>query len=122
MAQVHKASALQAGTISYRKTRLVNASPACSANDAEPALADIERIYAWVEPHGERSAARLVSSRRDRAESLASLPLQGRPGRVEGNRELILAGTDYLILYRLGADAVELLRIVYTRQKRPPKL
>jgi toxin ParE1/3/4 len=88
----------------------------------EPALADIEHIYAWIEPHVEQSAIRLVSRLRERAESLASLPKQGRPGRVDGTRELVVAGTDYLILYRLRDDAVELLRVVHTRQKWPPKL
>ena len=88
----------------------------------EPALADIEHIHAWIEPHGEQSATRLVTRLRERAESLASLPKQGRPGRIDGTRELVIAGTDYLILYRLRDDAVELLRIVHTRQKWPPKL
>jgi len=87
----------------------------------EPALSDIERIYAWIEPHGEQSAIRIVTRLRDRAESLASLPQQGRAGRIKGTRELVVAGTDYLILYQLAEDAVEVLRVVHTRQKWPPK-
>jgi toxin ParE1/3/4 len=88
----------------------------------EPALGDLERICAWVEAHGEQSAIRLVSRLRDRAESLAGLPNQGPPGRIEGTCELVVAGTDYLILYRLKEDTVELLRVVHTRQKWPPNL
>ncbi|PRH88901.1 type II toxin-antitoxin system mRNA interferase toxin, RelE/StbE family [Labrys okinawensis] len=86
-----------------------------------PALSDIEHIHAWHKPHSEHDAAKLVSRLRERAESLAALPKQGRPGRVAGTRELTVSGTSYLILYRLRGDYVDLLRVLHTRQQWPLK-
>ena len=87
----------------------------------EPALSDIERIYAWHASNSEQGAVKLINRLRDSAESLATLPMQGRPGRIRGTRELVVSGSDYLILYQLTEDAVELLRVIHTRQQWPPE-
>ena len=46
----------------------------------------------------------------------------GRVGRVEGTRELVVAGTAYLIPYRIKGDDVQLLRVFHEAQKWPNKL
>ena len=66
-------------------------------------------------------AARLVVSRVMAA--VALLPEQpglGRPGRVPGTRELLVAKTRYLGPYRVRDDVVEVLRVFHT-SRRPPK-
>jgi toxin ParE1/3/4 len=67
------------------------------------------------------AAKRLVSRLIERTRTLATSPGQGRPGRVAGTRELTVGGTQYLILYRLMGDDLELLRVIHTSQDRPPK-
>jgi len=86
----------------------------------KPALADIEAIFAFMANHDIAAARRLVFRVRTRAESLAALPQQGRASRIGGLRELTVAGTEYLVLYRIVGAAVEILRVLHTRQRWPP--
>ncbi len=53
---------------------------------------------------------------------LADHPRLGRPGRVRGTRELVVAGTPYVIAYRIEADAVVILRLLHGKQKWPADL
>jgi addiction module RelE/StbE family toxin len=58
----------------------------------------------------ERSVRRLVDH-----------PQSGRPGRVEGTRELVVPGTPYVIVYRVEADQIiVVLRVLHGAQRWPP--
>jgi len=50
---------------------------------------------------------------------LVTSPLQARPGRVEGTRELLVAGTPYLVIYAVEGETVTILNVLHTRQKWP---
>lgn len=66
-------------------------------------------------------AARLVVARILEAVAvLAEQPALGRPGRVLGTRELVVARTRYLIPYRIRDGQVEILRVFHT-SRRPPQ-
>lgn len=68
------------------------------------------------------TAARLVVGRVLQAVGqLAEQPSLGRPGRVPGTRELIVAGTRYLVPYRVKRDAIEILRVFHTSRKPPTR-
>ena len=56
------------------------------------------------------------------AARLERFPDIGRPGRHDGTRELIVMRTPYIVAYRVRGDAVELLRVVHTRQRWPERL
>jgi toxin ParE1/3/4 len=43
----------------------------------------------------------------------------GRAGRVKGTRELVVAGTPYLIAYRVEANTVVVIRLLHGAQKWP---
>jgi toxin ParE1/3/4 len=47
---------------------------------------------------------------------LSRFPLQGRPGREPGTRELILSGLPYVIVFRTRDQVVEILRIYHGSQ------
>jgi plasmid stabilization system protein ParE len=65
-------------------------------------------------------AARLVVARILEAVSqLADQPGLGRPGRVPGTRELVIARTRYLVPYRVRRDVVEILRVFHTSRRLP---
>ena len=65
-------------------------------------------------------AAQLVVERvLNAVEMLASHPALGRPGRVSGTRELVVAKTRYLIPYRVRGDVVEVLRVFHTSRRVP---
>jgi toxin ParE1/3/4 len=48
-------------------------------------------------------------------------PGLGRPGRVEGTRELVVANTPYLVSYRVRNNVVEILRVFHGARKWPQK-
>jgi toxin ParE1/3/4 len=52
---------------------------------------------------------------------LASHPALGRPGRVAGTRELVVAGTPHIIPYRVREGRVEVLRVFHASRKWPLK-
>lgn len=54
----------------------------------------------------------------ERVSGLAFYPLIGRPGRVEGTRELVISDTPYIAIYRVK-DRVEVLRIRHGAQRWP---
>lgn len=68
------------------------------------------------------AAARLVVKRvLDAVSSLAEQPGLGRPGRVPGTRELIVAKTRYIVPYRARGETVEILRVFHTSRRLPDR-
>jgi len=48
---------------------------------------------------------------------LAEQPGLGRPGRVPGTRELIVAKTRYIVPHRVRGETVEVLRVFHTSRR-----
>jgi plasmid stabilization system protein ParE len=68
------------------------------------------------------TAARIVVRRVLQAvDQLADQPSLGRPGRVPGTRELVVAGTRYLVPYRVRRDTIEILRVFHTSRRLPTR-
>ena len=55
-------------------------------------------------------------------EYLRDRPAMGRPGRVEGTRELVVPGLSYIIPYRVKDNVVEVLRVLHSARRWPRKL
>jgi toxin ParE1/3/4 len=74
---------------------------------------DMDEIFAWIAADDPAAAERLVSRIFDAAKSLARFPEKGprRPEIGEAARSLVVGR--YLILYRVGPDSVDILRIVH---------
>ena len=53
---------------------------------------------------------------------LAEHPRIGRPGRVEGTRELVVSGTPYIVAYRVAGQDVTILRVLHGAQQWPKQL
>lgn len=75
----------------------------------------MKEYYTHVFPEG----ARYARLRFQNAEKLLKdNPQAGRPGALPGTRELVIARTPFLILYRIQADRIEILRIWDGRSDR----
>jgi toxin ParE1/3/4 len=84
---------------------------------APEAVADLTSIRTYISQNDpaavSRVAVRLVAA----CDSLETRPHMGRPGQVAGTREL--SRRPYLIVYRVTAGAVEIVRIWHMSQHRP---
>ena len=82
------------------------------------ALANLDAEAAFVALDNPAAAARLVDTIARTIELLAQHPGLGRPGRLEGTRELVVANTPYLVPYRVRNDVVEILRVFHGAPKQ----
>lgn len=83
---------------------------------------DLVEIRNYIE-HDNPKAARETAERiKKSVSSLADYPGKGRPGRVEGTRELVVAGLPYIIPYRVRNNAVEILRVLHGSMEWPDEL
>ncbi|TSD87792.1 type II toxin-antitoxin system RelE/ParE family toxin [Mycobacterium sp. KBS0706] len=81
------------------------------------AEADRLAIYDHIEADNPQ-AAELVDERiLARVLTLLQLPQSGRPGRVEGTRELTIRRTPYFVIYRIEDDTVRILRILHSARE-----
>ena len=63
------------------------------------------------------NAARKVAARmRAAASELAHHPRIGRPGRIEGTRELVVSGTPFILIYALAREEVAILTVLHGAQ------
>ena len=71
------------------------------------ALANLDAEAAYIALDNPAAAARVVDTIARTVELLAQHPGLGRPGRVEGTRELVVANCPYLVPYRVRNNVVE---------------
>jgi addiction module RelE/StbE family toxin len=82
------------------------------------ALADLKSIVEYIAGRNSSAALRLHSAIETCARRLRERPYLYRPGRVEGTREAIVH-QNYILIYRVGAETVEVVRLVHSRQQYP---
>lgn len=87
--------------------------------DAVNDLVEIQDYIANDNPHAAESVAKHIKIC---ANSLKEHPGIGRPGRVEGTRELVVPGLPYIIPYRVKNNVVEILRVLHGAMEWPEKL
>lgn len=81
------------------------------------ALRDLNSIFAYISKDDAAAAERVVRRIRAGAGLLADSPHLGRPG-PRGARFLSVAGLPYVIIYRVGDEAVRIMAIFHTARDR----
>ena len=46
-------------------------------------------------------------------------PQMGRQGRKKGTRELVISRTPFVVVYRVQADTIQIIRLLHTSQQYP---
>ncbi|CAD7040078.1 type II toxin-antitoxin system RelE/ParE family toxin [Pseudorhizobium endolithicum] len=83
-------------------------------------LAELRTIGDYIAERNPRAAARLVKEIHGRTEVLlSSNPFIGRPGEIEGTRELVVSGTRYIVAYRIRDNHVEVLFVQHGAREWP---
>lgn len=85
---------------------------------SEQAIDQLEAIAAYIDQFDPAAADALIARLEACAEKLTEYPYMYRTGRVPGTRDA-LAHPNYILVYRVAADAVEVLRVLHTRQLYP---
>lgn len=82
------------------------------------ALADLRQIIEYISERDAAAAERLLAMIEACAERLPEHPFLYRPGRIAGTREAVVH-PNYILVYRVTAEAVEVVSLVHARQQYP---
>jgi len=85
--------------------------------DAE---ADLDSITDYIAEDNPQAAVTIRDEIERRLAMLGLRPRLGRRGRVRGTREMVLAGTPYIAVYRVVDDDVLVLRVLHGARRWPP--
>lgn len=79
---------------------------------------DLATIIDYIEQRNESAAHELFATIVHAAENLPATPYLFRPGREPGTREYVVH-PNYILVYRVGKDAIDVLRVLHSRQQYP---
>ncbi|CZT25914.1 type II toxin-antitoxin system RelE/ParE family toxin [Pseudomonas savastanoi] len=85
---------------------------------ADEASTDLVEIIDYIEQRNPIAAEALNANILKAVEGLPSAPYLFRHGREPGTRECVLH-PNYLVVYQVGADTIDVLRILHARQQYP---
>lgn len=83
------------------------------------ALGDRTAIFDYIESDSPQAAIEVDDRIREQVEMLARFPQSGRPGRIEGTRELAISRTPYIVAYRIKENAIHILRVLHGSRRWP---
>lgn len=86
------------------------------------AQADREAIFDHIEADSPQAAVTVDDRIREQVEVLMQFPEIGRPGRIEGTRELVIHRTPYIAACRIAGDTVRILRVLHGAQLWPEEM
>jgi addiction module RelE/StbE family toxin len=87
-----------------------------------PAVADRNAIFEYIEADSPQAAVAVDKRIRSAVADLKITPGIGRPGRVEGTRELIIDRTPYIAAYSIADNIVRVLRVLHGAQLWPEEM
>jgi len=82
---------------------------------------DLDSVEQYISRDNADSAIETVLEIILHVEMLAERPGIGRPGRIDGTRELVIAGLPYVAAYLHRSDAVTVLRVLHGAMKWPKR-
>ena len=85
----------------------------------ELARIDLLEIVDYISDDNPDAAQRIKDDIEAKAEKLPAFPRMGRPGRIEGTRELII-WANYTLVYEEDALTIRILRVLHAAQLWPP--
>jgi toxin ParE1/3/4 len=86
------------------------------------AIRDRDAQIDYIAERNPRAAIDQGDRIEEQVSQLLDHPEMGRPGRVDGTRELVISGTPFIVVYRFKprAKRLELIRLLHGAQKWPP--
>ena len=83
-------------------------------------LWELAQIGDYIAERNPRAAARVVNDIHSKTKRLlAANPFIGRPGEIQGTRELVIVGTPYIVAYRVMENQIEALFVQHGAREWP---
>jgi toxin ParE1/3/4 len=80
---------------------------------------DLDQIFDFILQHDPNAAVRLCDRIERRVDQLRQHPHMGRPGRIAHTRELVVARTPYVVVYRMAGTQVDILAVIHASRRWP---
>ncbi|MDB5651516.1 MAG: toxin Y4kP [Hyphomicrobiales bacterium] len=88
----------------------------------ERALRRLDSIGEHIAKDNSDAAAIVIARILSSEETLAEHPAMGRPGRIAGTRENVIASLPDIIAYRVRPEAIEVLTVLHGAQQWPQEV
>ena len=83
------------------------------------ALDDLLGIIDYISDDNPNAAQGVKDDIKAKVENLKSFPKMGRPGQIEGTRELVTL-RNYIVVYQECSVVIKILRVLHAHQQWPP--
>jgi toxin ParE1/3/4 len=83
-----------------------------------PAAKDMQGIGDYLKDHHPHYRQPTMRKLYDRIRALKDTPHIGKPGRIEGTREILFSPMPYIAVYRVTEQTIEIWRLWHTSQNR----
>jgi toxin ParE1/3/4 len=86
----------------------------------EQAIRQLDQAHEYITlSNSEEVAARITMHIVTSVQQLATFPMSGRPGRVPGTRELVIANTPFVVAYTIERERIVILAVYHGAQPWP---
>ena len=82
-----------------------------------PAVSDLRSAAEYIVEDNTIAAERMAARVQEAVEYLVEQPNIGRPGRLDGTRELVVSGTPFIVVYWVRGGVVQILRVLHHSRK-----
>jgi toxin ParE1/3/4 len=80
---------------------------------------DLDRIARYIAQDNPTLAEAVATRIYDGCQTLAEFPYRNRKSRIQGKYDLIFTNLPYIVVYRVHANEVEIIRVYHTAQNWP---
>lgn len=92
-------------------------------NWSDRAIRHLGEIVSYISSENPSAAIRVAERILSLTETiLPEHPQTGRPGRVQGTRELVVSQTPYIVAYRVTGDEITIVAVIHGARKWPSAL
>ena len=84
-----------------------------------PALVDLSHCLEYLDERNPVAASTVARAIQVSTRRLIENPNSGRPGRVDGTRELVILKYPYVVAYRVTKDSVDILAVRHSARLWP---
>jgi toxin ParE1/3/4 len=83
------------------------------------ATRNLRAVYEYIATENPGAAEMMANRIVSAVEMLERYPQMGHRGRMEQTRELVIAGTPFVVIYRVGREQVDVLTVFHTARRWP---